>query len=246
MFRQRLLVGLSMPSIYLLRLKLSARTSSCEVLGSLAQHVQTTRNVFETDLMHWPRLVLSTLRRFHQLALDLPSHRVPSLLIRVAKRSRHLDARLPTVICLRGFLRLPRQQTLCGRLLTRSACVSRWGHRIAACKGPIVPSCLSFGGGHVLCKFGCCAAGSADFALLVCVWAAIARLGRSRKQRRPCLVHLCREESHPLWRGLAVLPLQAFSSLWQHCLRAVQADERSDLALPGGSACSDQHSRTLP
>merc|ERR1712085_53021 len=66
------------------------------------------------------------------------------------------------------------------------------------------------------------------------------QLGRSRKQVNPFLVHLCREESRPLWLGLVVLPSQAFApSFCRLCFRGAQADERSDLALPGRSKRSD-------
>ena len=95
------LVGLSMSPLHLPKWKLIARSSSCEVIGSLAQHARVIRNAFETDLMHCPPIVLSTPRRFHQVALGLPSHRASSLFIRVAKRAWHLDASLLTVICLR-------------------------------------------------------------------------------------------------------------------------------------------------
>ena len=56
----------------------------------------------------------------------------------------------------------------------------------------------------------------------------------------PFLVHLCREESRPLWLGLAVLPSQAFApSFCRLCFRGAQADEGSDLALPGRSKRSN-------
>merc|ERR1712085_183991 len=66
-------------------------------------------------------------------------------------------------------------------------------------------------------------AGISDCALLVCAWSAVAQLGRSRKQVNPFLVHLCREES----------------SFCRLCFRGAQADERSDLALPGRGKRSD-------
>jgi len=121
------LSGVSVSSFYLLSLKLSARISSCEVLEPLVHCAQTQRNALVPASMLDSPLVLSTPRCVPQVMLDLPSYRAPCLRIRAARRILHLDARLPTVIDLRGFLRLPLQQAFCGRLLAPSACVPRRG-----------------------------------------------------------------------------------------------------------------------
>ena len=100
---QCILSGLSVSSFYLLGFDLSARTSSCEVLESLVHCAQTTRNALVPASIHYPPLSLSIPRCVPQVVLDLPSYRVPCLRIRAAKGILHLDARLPTVIDLRGF-----------------------------------------------------------------------------------------------------------------------------------------------
>merc|ERR1712085_182317 len=96
--------------------------------------------------------------------------------------------------------------SFCGRpIVAPSACVSRRGSSKgshAKTRLRQVVSCSEWP--HSKHDVGAVldGAGLTDCALLVSAWSAIAQLGRSRKQMNPFLVHLCREESRPLWLGL--------------------------------------------
>merc|ERR1712194_107309 len=129
MLCQLLLSCLSASSLYLLSLGISARNSSCEVFESLLHCAQTTRNAPVPASMHYPPLVLPTPRCVPQVVLDLPSYRVTCFRIRAAKRILHLDARLPTVVDLRGFHRLPRQQAFAVGFLRLLLVFPGGGHR---------------------------------------------------------------------------------------------------------------------
>ena len=135
------LSDIAVSSVYVLSLMLSERSSSVHC-------AQTTRNALVPASMHYLPLVLSTPRCVPQVVLDLPSYRAPCLRIRAAKRILHLDARLPTVIDLRGFLRLPRQQAFAVGFLRLLLVFPGGGHRKAAMQRPDCATLCLVRGGH--------------------------------------------------------------------------------------------------
>jgi len=170
------LSGISVSSLYLLSLNLSARNASCEILESLVHCAQTKRNALVPASMHYLPLVLSTPRCVPQVALFLPSCRFPCLLIRAAKRIVHLDARLPTVIDLRGLLRLPRPQAFAVGFLRHLLVWSRRGSSKGSHAKTRLRHVVSRSGwSHSEHDFGVVldGAGIIDCALLVCAWSAI-------------------------------------------------------------------------